>query len=135
MSQSELVEIDLGDKVRNFRFNQFDAMHVCERLSQYPGMGTVSPLRILLLLGERHPRVWAEVLAEGFKGEEPNLKGERALRYFQDALQKYGKDVGDIAKQIRKAGELGSVWTKTDDEEEDARGNGSTRSTTSKSTT
>ena len=126
---SQLVEIDLGDKPRNFRFNNFDAMHVCDRLSQYPGMGTVSPLRLIILLGERHPRAWGEVLAEGFKGEEPNLKSDRALRYFQEAITTYGKDVGDIAKKVRRAGELGGVWAKSDDEDEDARGNASASST------
>lgn len=130
---SQMVTIDL-DKPRQFRLNVFDARDACRALSAYPGKGSVDSLRLIIMLGSRDWDAWAHVLAEGLKGEEPNLRPDRALRYLQEALD-HGKDMATIAKAVRKAGELGGVWEPTDEDDEDARGNASTSSTGYKPTT
>ena len=123
---SQTVDLDL-DKIRPFRLTMFDARDACRYLSQLPGKGSVDSLRLIIMLGSRDWDAWGAVLSEGLKHGEPGgrLTADRALRYLQEAVSG-GKDIATIAKQVRRAGELGGVWEPTDDE--DARGNGSTPS-------
>jgi hypothetical protein len=125
---SQLVDLDLGDKPRQFRFNMFDSRQVCRNLSGYPGKGSVDALRLIIMLGSRDWDAWGEVLAKGLEQAEPQLKPDRALRYLQEAITVHGKSIKEIAEAVRHAGELGGVWEKTD--EEDGRGNVTTPSPT-----
>jgi hypothetical protein len=114
---SQTVAVDL-DKPRQLRFSIFDARDVCRLLSNYPGKGHVDSFRLLQLLGGRDWDAWAEVLAQGFKHEDENLKADRALRHLTAYLEK-GGDLEIVAKAIRKAGQLGRVWNEPDDADTD----------------
>jgi hypothetical protein len=66
------------------------------------------------MLARRDYDAWAAVLSEGLKHEEEAIRPDRALRYLSDFVAK-GGDMADLAKRIRKAGELGGVWEPIDD--------------------
>lgn len=118
---SQVVEIEL-DKPRSFRFTIFDARDACRYLSNIPGKGHVDSLRLIMLLASRDWDAWAAVLSEGLKHEEENIRPDRALRYLSEYTAK-GGDMALLAKQIRKAGELGGVWEPIDEGEEGGSSN------------
>ena len=127
---SQIVEIDL-DKPRQFRFTIFDARDACRYLSNIPGKGHVDSLRLIILLASRDYDAWAAVLSEGLKHEEDSIRPDRALRYLSEYVAK-GGDMSVLAKNIRKAGELGGVWEPID-EGADAEGGGARPSSSSRS--
>jgi hypothetical protein len=132
---SQLVDLEL-DRHRQIRFGLFDARDACRYLSNVPGKGKVDSLELLMMLARRDLDAFAAVLSEGLKHEEPGIRPDRALRYLVDYLDQ-SKDKADkaerwsqVAKAIRKAGEIGGVWDAPEEGDDEAASSGNVRPST-----